>query len=98
MENRHLSEMLQNTECSVLEVCVREWTWGGADAVCPLPGNSTRLCPGLSKCLVEVGELQTQAKGAICKEIRPRNTELSHGVVRRTVETEPSSQFLLHGV
>lgn len=98
LENRHLSEMLEKTECGMLEVYIRDQRWEAASVVCPLPGNSNSLCPGLSKCLVEFSELKTQAKEAICEEIRCRNTEhLSQRAVRRTAETEPSSQFLLHG-
>lgn len=59
----------------MLEVCIRERRWEGASVVCPLPGNRNSLCLGLSKCLVEFSELKTQAKGALCEEIRPRNTE-----------------------
>lgn len=68
MENRHLSEMLQKTECGVLEVCVREQRRGGVNAVCPLPGNSRSLCTGLSKCLAELGELKTQVKGQFVRK------------------------------
>uniref|UniRef100_A0A8C3JPB1 Centrosomal protein 63 n=1 Tax=Calidris pygmaea TaxID=425635 RepID=A0A8C3JPB1_9CHAR len=92
LENRHLSEMLEKMECGMLEVHIRDQRWAGAGVVCPLPGNSNSLCPGLSKRVVGLSELKTQAKSAIYEEIGPEVTQTTRKVVR-TVETEPSSQF-----
>lgn len=64
LENRHLSEILEKTECGKLKVRAEAQELGRAGLVL-LPGNSQSLCPGLSKWGIELSEPKTQAKEAI---------------------------------